>query len=34
MLPSLESKSATNRDIDEVSLYFPEEEDLGTEIED
>ena len=34
VLPSLESKSATNRDIDEASLYFPEEEDLGTEVED
>ena len=34
VLPSLESKSATNRDIDEASLYFPEEEDLGTEVAD
>ena len=33
VLPSLESKSATNRDIDEASLYFPEE-DLGTEVAD
>ena len=34
MLPSLETKSATNRGIDEASLYFPEEADLGTEVED
>ena len=34
MFPSLESKSVTNRDIDEASLYFPEEEYLGTEVAD
>ena len=34
VLPSLETKSASNRDIDEASLYFPEEADLGTEVED
>lgn len=34
VLPSHEQKSAANRDVDEVSLYFPEEEDLGTEIDD
>ena len=34
VLPSLETKSATNKDIDETSLYFPEEADLGTEVED
>ena len=32
--PSHDVKSATNRDVDEASLCFPEEADLGTEIED
>ena len=34
VLPSHETKSASNRDTDEASLYFPEEADLGTEVED
>ena len=34
VLPSHEQRSAANRDVDEVSLYFPEETDLGTEIDD
>ena len=34
VLPSHESRSAQNRDVAEATLYFPEEKDLGTEIQD
>ena len=31
---SHKGRSATNRDVAEASLYFPKEQDLGTDIED
>ena len=34
VIPSHETRSATNRDVAEASLYFPEGGDIGTEIED
>ena len=34
VIPSHETKSAANRDVAEASLYFPDEEDLGTDVEE
>ena len=34
VIPSFDTRTASNRDVAEANLYFPEGEDIGTEVED